>query len=310
MPLSGFSPHSQFYRSSSVIYDNHTLPLRLIYTKSLFDLRGQSTERTRDMDHLKESFAAAVNAIVESHRSLYDQLLAAFESYNASHTLPPRASRASRILDCEANGAHALIENLATAAKAAPRSALGEYPDLLIAECRDFLDFLEDNLNSSDCAGILSDIRQTEEAFTNLIKGLSGCDPNISTGEYSLRIDKFVCDLKGLFRDLGHAVVKLEYTIGTKKNSKASTAKCAKSPRSRTAVGGKGPRTQFMKNQLRTFVRFLAASSYDGSLRKINSFAAQCWVKNKDKWSKATTASGQNKGYSSAKVLADAYKNA
>ena len=104
--------------------------------------------------------------------------------------------------------------------------------------------------------------------------------------------------------------MKYEYEIGTKKNSKASTAKYAKSPRSRTAVGGKGPRTEFMKNQLRTFVRFLAASSYDGSLRKINSFAAQCWAKNKDKWSKAATASGQNKGYSSAKVLADAYKNA
>ncbi len=166
------------------------------------------------MDHLKESFAAAVNAIVESHKSLYGQLLTVFESYNVSHTLPPRASRASRILDCEANGAHALIENLATAAKAAPRGTLGEYPDLLIAECRDFLDFLEDNLNSSDCAGILSDIRQTEEAFTNLIKGLSGCDPNISTDEYSLRIDKFVCDLKGYSSAivLANAYRRINYT--------------------------------------------------------------------------------------------------
>ena len=67
---------------------------------------------------LKELFATAVNAIVKSHKSLYDQLWTAFECYNNSRTLPPRANRVSRILDCEANGAHALIENLATAAKA------------------------------------------------------------------------------------------------------------------------------------------------------------------------------------------------
>ena len=258
------------------------------------------------MDHLKESFAAAVNAIVESHKSLYGQLLTAFESYNVSHTLPPRASRASRILDCEANGAHALIENLAAAAKAAPRGTLGEYPDLLIAECRDFLEFLEDHLNSSDCAGILSDIRQTEEAFTNLIKRLSGCDPNISTEEYSLRIDKFVCDLKGLFRDLGSAIVKYEFTLSERAN--ASPQKCPASTRSKRGVGGKGPKTEFMKLQFKAFERFLTASGYDGEMKKLNSLAAQCWFKNKAKWDAAAKATGQKKGYSSPKVLANAFR--
>ena len=257
---------------------------------------------------LKELFATAVNAIVQSHKSLYDQLLTAFECYNNSRTLPPRANRVSRILDCEANGAHALIENLATAAKAAPRGCFDEYPDLLIAECRDFLEFLEDNLHSSDCAGILNDIRQTEEAFVNLIKGLSGCDPNITPAEYSLRIDKFVCDLKGLFRDLGRAVVKLEYEITSKKILEDTASKSRKSPRRRLTTGGKGPRTEFMKAQLKTFIRFLRTSSYDGNLKKVNSLAAQCWAQNKERWDKAAKASGQNKGSSSAKVLADAYK--
>ena len=67
-----------------------------------------------------DTFAAAVGAIVESHKKLYALLLAAFESYK-SGALPPRAKRVSRILDCEANGAHTILENLASAAK--PRRA-------------------------------------------------------------------------------------------------------------------------------------------------------------------------------------------
>ena len=64
-----------------------------------------------------DTFAAAVGAIVESHKKLYALLLAAFESYK-SGIIPPRAKRVSRILDCEANGAHTILENLASAAKA------------------------------------------------------------------------------------------------------------------------------------------------------------------------------------------------
>jgi hypothetical protein len=165
-----------------------------------------------------DTFAAAVGAIVESHKKLYALLLAAFESHK-SGALPPRAKRVSRILDCEANGAHTILENLASAAKAAPRGSLGAQPDLLIAECRDFLDFLEDNLPTPDCAAAINDIRQTEESFINLIKGLSGCDPNITIDDYSRRIDKFVYDLKGLFRDLGHAVVKYEYELREREQS-------------------------------------------------------------------------------------------
>ena len=174
------------------------------------------------MDKNDKPFDAAVSAVIESHRKLYNLLLAAFESYK-SRILPPRTKRVSRILDCEANGAHTILENLATAVKALPRGSLGAEPDLLIAECRDFLDFLEDNLPSPDCAAAINDIRQTEESFVNLIKGLSGCDPNITIDDYSRRIDKFVYDLKGLFRDLGHAVVKYEYELrerGKKRQTK------------------------------------------------------------------------------------------
>ena len=166
----------------------------------------------KDTTSFETPFAAAVNAIIDSHKKLYDILLTVFGIYNAG-AIPPRHNRISRILDCEANGAHTILEGLAVAAKAEPRGSLGASPDLLIAECRDFLDFLEDNLKSPDCAATINDIRQTEEAFTNLIKGLSGCDPNITTEEYHKRIDEFIRDLKDRFRNLGSAIVKYEFTL-------------------------------------------------------------------------------------------------
>jgi hypothetical protein len=156
------------------------------------------------------TFSDAVAAIVAHHAKLYNLLLAVFPAYRGEGEMPPRESRASRILDCEKNDAHRILEELATAAKAKPRGSLGAAPDTLIAECRDFLAFLESNLPSPDCAAAISDICQIEEAFVNFIKGISGGDPSMSRRAYSLRIDKFVRDMKAAFRSLGHSIVKFE----------------------------------------------------------------------------------------------------
>lgn len=158
----------------------------------------------------ENTFAEAVAAIVAHHAKLYDLLLAALPAY-AGGGMPPRERRISHILNCEENDAHMLLERLATAAKAAPRGSLGEQPDILIAECRDFLDFLEERLPSPDCAAAICETRQTEEAFVNFIKGISGADPRLSRRGYALRIDKFIRDIKASFRNLGSAIVKMEY---------------------------------------------------------------------------------------------------
>ena len=47
----------------------------------------------------------------------------------------------------------------------------------------------------------------------NFIKGVSGGDPSMTRRAYSLRIDKFVRDIKASFRSLGHSIVKLEYEL-------------------------------------------------------------------------------------------------
>ena len=162
----------------------------------------------------KPTFSEAVQAIVESHAMLYGQLLEVLPAYRGEAGLPPREKRVSRILDCETNNAHLLLENLATAAKAVPRGSLGAEPDILIAECRSFLEFLEDNLPCPECAAAINDACQIEEAFVNFIKGISGGDPGMTRRQYAKRIDKFLRDIKASFRNLGHSIVKLECTLG------------------------------------------------------------------------------------------------
>ena len=87
-------------------------------------------------------------------------------------------------------------------------------------------------------------------------------------------------------------------------------ARLACKPRGRRGVGGKGPKTEYMKRQLRIFERFLAAQKYDGDESRLYALANQCWLSNRRRWDKARLSAGQNKGYSSAKVLADAHKKA
>ena len=87
-------------------------------------------------------------------------------------------------------------------------------------------------------------------------------------------------------------------------------ARGAVKPRSKRGVGGKGPKTEYMKRQLRIFGHFLAAQKYDGDESRLYALANQCWLTNKRKWDKAKSAEGQNKGYSCPKVMADAHKKA
>ena len=56
----------------------------------------------------KPTFTEAVQAIVESHTSLYDLLMEVLPAYRGEAEMPPREKRVSRILDCETNDAHRL----------------------------------------------------------------------------------------------------------------------------------------------------------------------------------------------------------
>ena len=172
------------------------------------------------MENIITLFDAAVAAIKESHETLKAKLTPIFIGYS-SNILPPRPERASRILDCEANGAHKLLEDLASGAKAQARGELEAAPDELLASCNSFLFFLQDHLKSPDCETAINMILSTIGEFTNLIKGLSGCDPDITTKEYHKRINKYIRKLKDRFLNLGNAIVKYEFTLSERAKKKS-----------------------------------------------------------------------------------------
>ena len=84
----------------------------------VFPLPRDAKERKKKMG-TDISFSEAVQAIVAHNAKLYELLLAVFPAYHGEGEMPPRESRASRILDCEKNDAHRLLEELATAANRA-----------------------------------------------------------------------------------------------------------------------------------------------------------------------------------------------
>ena len=260
------------------------------------------------------TFSAAVAAIVAHHAKLYNLLLAALPAYSGGKT-PPRKERISHILNCEENDAHLLLERLATAAKAAPRGSLGEHPDILIAECRDFLDFLEEHLPSPDCAAAINETLQTEEAFVNFIKGISGADPRLSRRDYALRIDKFIRDIKASFRNLGSSIVKMEFTqfrfLQKPKLKKASNSP-SETPAKRGRIGSglHGKRTSCMEEQLsdfRNFVKDHPINENDRS-KTLGARASQYWMCHEKTMNHASQCTGEHKGFKTFKSLANAFR--
>ena len=265
----------------------------------------------------KPTFSEAVQAIVESHAMLYGQLMEVLPAYKGEAELPPREKRASRILDCETNNAHLLLENLATAAKAVPRGSLGAEPDILIAECRSFLEFLEDNLPCPECAAAINDACQIEEAFVNFIKGISGGDPGMTRRQYAKRIDKFLRDMKASFRTLGHSIVKLECTLGRFRISQKAELEKPDTPpptkprkRGRIGSGLHGKRTQRMNDQLAEFRTWIASHHINENDRAktVGARALQYWKRNEKSFAHHAECIGESKGFKNPRSLANAYR--
>ena len=265
----------------------------------------------------KPTFSEAVQAIVESHTRLYGLLMEALPAYRGEAEMPPRERRISRILDCETNDAHRLLENLATAAKAVPRGSLGAEPDILIAECRSFLEFLESNLPCPECAAAINDTCQIEEAFVNFIKGISGGDPGMTRRQYSRRIDKFVRDIKTSFRTLGRATVKLEcrqtqFRFLQKAELEETDTPPPAKPRKRGRIGSglHGKRTQRMNDQLAEFRTWIASHHINENDRTktVGARALQYWKRNEKSFAHHAKCIGESKGFKNPRSLANAYR--
>jgi len=236
------------------------------------------------------------------------RLLVLLKDYDVTR-LPPRPQRASHFLDCERNGAHALIEDLATATKGLAR---GTIPHVLLDELKysnqEVLFRIDELFKDSGVSAAVIKAGNTETRFINFVKGVSGGDENITPEAYRLRIDNFVDKLKTDFREILAAIAAYE-----RKRPSACDKDPPRPPKTKRKTAARkphrGPHTDYMDRQLQTFRRFLAMNRFDGDRSKLNAFAKRCWIANREPWEKAVSAHGKNRGYSSSKALVRAYEN-
>ena len=133
--------------------------------------------------------------------------------------------------------------------------------------------------------------KQVHEIFKNVSTALPGT--HVPTHDKS-KIEKLRSDLSTISKELCTSDV-----TASQRRRKHPSRKC----------GRRGPQTEKMKSQMKSFKQFLTANGYDGNEKCVRSFAARCWHSHKD-WIKASKAQGQKKGYASAASLANAYLKA
>ena len=133
--------------------------------------------------------------------------------------------------------------------------------------------------------------KQVHEIFKNVSTALPGT--HVPTHDKS-KIEKLRSDLSTLSKELCTSDI-----TASQRRRKHPSRKC----------GRRGPQTEKMKSQMKSFKQFLTANGYDGNEKCVRSFAARCWHSHKD-WIKASKAQGQKKGYASAASLANAYLKA
>ena len=160
-------------------------------------------------------FEAAVRAIITQNADLLLLFVQLDAPYHARAALPCFFNRLSRLLDCEANGAHKLLEDFATAAKKIPR---GEFPvdrlDELLVSCNDLTFALVDLLaDSHGCQTAIYTVQRTEERLVNYLKGVSGAGEPPTREKYVEHINELLGELKECFAQLGLALVSFEFAL-------------------------------------------------------------------------------------------------
>lgn len=160
-------------------------------------------------------FEAAVRAIITQNADLLLLFIQLDAPYHGRAALPCFFNRLSRLLDCEANGAHKLLEDFATAAKKIPR---GEFPDdwldELLASCNDLTIALVELLaDSHGCQTAIYTVQRTEERLVNYLKGVSGAGEPPTREKYVEHINELLGELKECFAQLGLALVSFEFAL-------------------------------------------------------------------------------------------------
>ena len=111
--------------------------------------------------------------------------------------------------------------------------------------------------------------------------------------EALLRNNELLAELVGIAKKMAPAIARIADAVVRKGN------------------GNKGPKTQFMANQLEMFANYVKNHPIvkGNNSRTIYSVAKHFWGKHREEFDRAAKLKDSTHGYASPKVLADAHKN-
>ena len=235
-----------------------------------------------------------------------------FYTGRSEAVIPPENMWLEKLVDTSTNGIDKALKNIVPRLK---RNDRINYPKKALDKVQKAVSALFDKLtlltagNEHFKDGQLLD---TSSHITEFINYLNGEMHVIGATPHDLRIDHYVEKMRHFFRDDAKAFYLLTFDRIAAKNQSADVDLQLlrnPEPRKRRGIGGRGPKTEFMKQQLSTLTNHLKNHSFEPTVGNIYPLSLQCWLLNREEWDAARHARGQNKGYSSSKTLARAWLN-
>lgn len=226
--------------------------------------------------------------------------------------IPPENMWLEKLVDTSANGIDKALTNIV------PRLARNDrhtYPKKALGRVQKAVTSIFDKLtiltagNEHFRDGRLRDTSSHIMKFINYLKGEM---PVYGDTPHDVCINEYVEKLRSYFELDAKAFYMLTVDrIATKKLSADIGMRPlrAQKSRPRLGIGGRGPKTEFMKQQVSALTHHLKKRSFKPTEGNIYAQALQCWLLNREEWDAARHARGQNKGYSSSKTLAAAWLN-
>ena len=224
--------------------------------------------------------------------------------------IPPENMWLEKLVDTSTNGIDKALKNIVPRLKRNDRT---NYPKKALDKVQKAVSALFDKLtlltagNEHFKDGLIRDTSSHITKFINYLKG----EVHISDETpHETRIDNYVEKMRYYFELDAKAFYQLTVDRIAAKNQSADVDLQLlrnPEPRKRRGIGGRGPKTEFMKQQLSELANHLKNHSFEPTVGNIHSETLRCWLQNREQWDAARLARGQNKGYSSPKTLAAAW---
>ncbi len=248
------------------------------------------------MDQREVRFRNAADGIIRSNRKLRDRIQAVKPFYlGASNApVPPIKNRLEMILNPKCNGACPCFERLTIAAK---EYRPGEYPvkvlDLLHTTTLDLIHNEIEPIQRTMVCNMLVTLVEDLHGY------LSTSAADFKLEDHCLRLDKFrrqwsqcCCKNSDAFYERTSELIKQRETPAAKPPRK----------KKRSPSCGKGPQSDFKRQQREVFLKFLERRPITPSVSAITR-AHQCWNEHKKEWD---AAAKKKIGYTDYKSIARA----